>query len=518
MKFLEYLTILLFVVSCGKTDDTYNKLKQIDALLYEESDLVADSLLNSIGNDELDTPEKINYYNLLKTGLKYRMGNREQTDSLINICIDFYSKNGDKEKLAMSLFYHASIDWNLDDENILLELKRAEALAESVHNYGLMAKIYSAITNYVGNSTEFEMALKYSQLELYAAKKTENKWLVVYAYINLLTAYNVMDKPDSALYYARQCEAYLPDLLPHYKAYVYSNLGELYIGINDSLAEAYLKKSIEYEPLPQTYTSLAEIYNAYGKQQSAKEMWDEATDEAWPKLEAEILEAKAAMEYENGNLSECINTLKDKENALTEFYESKLQNKVLELESKYDIDLYHQKVRNRTLLVLLLIVVLVFMHRIRVRSIENRRVNAELDYQKTKNSVVLYERRIAELQKSKTAEVSVLKDKNNKLKAKIQNNLQHGHDLYDQLVRGESPINWSDYDLLCLFDFVSTIGPEFILSLDSDYTGLNNQQKLFLLVSDFLGKSDYEVCQMFGLEKQSFHNKRYRIAKKRIAA
>jgi len=61
MKFLKYLTILLFVVSCGKTDDTYNKLKQIDALLYEESDLVADSLLNSIGSNELDTPEKVNY-------------------------------------------------------------------------------------------------------------------------------------------------------------------------------------------------------------------------------------------------------------------------------------------------------------------------------------------------------------------------------------------------------------------------------------------------------------------------
>jgi hypothetical protein len=518
MKFLKYLTILLFVVSCGKTDDTYNKLKQIDALLYEESDLVADSLLNSIGGDELDTPEKVNYYNLLKTGLQYRMGNHEQTDSLINICIDFYSKNGDKEKLALSYYYRAHVNWRTYNDSVMLDLKRAETQVEATKNYCLMAKIYSALAIFVGNKRESTSALKYSQKEMETAKKSGNEWSIVYAAINLSITYKTLGHRDSALYYALQSEHYAQDLLPDYKSYVYNTLGSLYVGDNDSLAEVYLKKSLECKPIPQTYTALAKIYNASGDQQAAKDMWNKATDGAWPELEAEIFEAKAAMEYENGNLSECINTLKDKEKALTEFYESKLQNKVLELESKYDIDLYHQKVRNRTLLVLLLIVVLVFMHRIRVRSIENRRVNAELDYQKTKNSVVLYERRIAELQKSKTAEVSVLKDKNNKLKAKIQNNLQHGHDLYDQLVRGESPINWGDYDLLCLFDFVSTIGPEFILSLDSDYTGLNNQQKLFLLVSDFLGKSDFEVCQMFGLEKQSFHNTRYRIAKKRIAA
>ncbi|MBQ4230079.1 MAG: hypothetical protein II671_00845, partial [Salinivirgaceae bacterium] len=69
-----------------------------------------------------------------------------------------------------------------------------------------------------------------------------------------------------------------------------------------------------------------------------------------------------------------------------------------------------------------------------------------------------------------------------------------------------------------LFDFVSTIGPEFILSLDTDYTGLNAQQKLFLIASDFLKKQDHELCAIFNLGKDSLRNKRYRIAKKRIAA
>lgn len=110
MKKLFFLSLLLlFVISCDHSNDTYNKLKRIDALLYEEQDMVTDSLLNSIKPEELDTPEKTMYYNMLKTGVKYRMGERQQNDSIISRCIDYYEKNGDKEKLAMSVFFEPAL-------------------------------------------------------------------------------------------------------------------------------------------------------------------------------------------------------------------------------------------------------------------------------------------------------------------------------------------------------------------------------------------------------------------------
>lgn len=490
-------------------------------MLYEVPNETPDSLLNSIKPEELDTPEKKMYYNLLKTGVKYRMGERKQNDSIISQCVDFYEKNSDKEKLAMSIFYKANINYELDNEIILLDLKRAATLAESTGNYGLMAKTYSGLTVFVGNSGEPQLALKYAQKEVAAAKKSEKEALLVYAYLELAITYRMLGIQDSALFYAKQSEAYVKNTQPIYKAHIYNNLGSLFIGSNDSLAEVYLKKSLDNTPLSQTYKSLADIYEARGDQQSASDMWNNAIKNSNFAQRAKVFDAMASSEYKKGNFEECCNALINKDKNLTDFYEWRLKNKTSELESKYNLSLYQQKVRNQIIIavfaVVLIAVVLVFLYHSRMRRIESKRTELELNYEKAKNTLALMEKRIADLEtdkKSKTSELTVLKSKTEKLKKKIQNNLQHGHDLYDKLKNDESTINWTDEDVLCVIDYISTIYPGFVLSLDSDYQGLNTQQKLFVIAMDLFNKDIDTMCSMFALEKQSYYTKRYRIKQK----
>lgn len=526
MKKLFFLSLLLlFVISCDHSDDTYNKLKRIDALLYEEQDMVTDSLLNSIKPEELDTPEKTMYYNMLKTGVKYRMGERQQNDSIISRCIDYYEKNGDKEKLAMSVFFRACINYNIDDENNMLDFKRAATLAESTGNYGLMAKTYSGLTVYAGNSGESQLSLKYAQKGVAAAKKSEKEDLLVYAYMELSIAYNALDVKDSALFYAKQSELYVNNLQPIYKAYIYYNIGSLLRNSNDSLSEAYLKKSISCEPLSQAYNLLADIYETRGDRQSAFEMWDNALKNSNYIQRAKIFDAMASSEYKKGHFEECCNALINKNKNLTDFYEWKLKNKASELEGKYNLDLYQQKNRNRIIILVfaavLLIIVLTFLHHIRVHRIESEKMEMEKNYEKSKNTLALMERRIIELEtdkKSKTSELTILKNKTEKLKKKIQNNIQRGHDLYDILNNNESTINWTDNDIFCILDYISTIYPGFILSLDTDYQGLNAQQKLFVIATDLLNKDDKTLCDIFALEKQSLYTKRYRIKQKMVTS
>ena len=526
MKKLCFLPFLLYlVVSCNQSDDTYNKLSQIDALLYEEQDIMADSLLNNIKSEELDTPEKTMYYNMLRTGVKYRMGERKQNDSIINKCVDYYEKKGDIEKLAMSIFTRACINYNIDDENNMIDFKRAATLAESTGNHGLMAKTYSGLTVYTGDSGEPQLSLMYAQKGVAAAKKSEKEALLVYAYLELSIAYKTLDVKDSALFYAKQSELYINDLQPIYKAYIYYNLGSLFRNSNDSLAEAYLKQSLSCEPLPQAYNSLADIYQARGDQQSASDMWNNAIKNSNFFQRTKVFDAMASSEYKKGNFEECCNALINKNKNLVDFYEWKLTNKALELENKYNLSLYKQKIRNRIIIAVfaavLLIVILSFLYHMRVRRIENERMVMEMNYEKSKNTLALMERRIVDLEtdkKSKTSELTVLKSKTEKLKKKIQNNIQHGHDLYDKLNNNESTINWTDNDMLCVFDYISTIYPDFILSLDTDYKGLNSQQKLFVIATDLLNKDDNTLCDIFALEKQSLYTKRYRIKQKTVAA
>ena len=146
-------------------------------------------------------------------------------------------------------------------------------------------------------------------------------------------------------------------------------------------------------------------------------------------------------------------------------------------------------------------------------------MKTELEFGKAKGALAVLESRIAGLESEKDSnskELAELKEQAGELKAKILQNLQHGHDLYDKLLRKESVIAWSDFDILCMLDFMSTINHEFVAILDNDYKELNASQKLFLTVDYLMNKEDGIVGKMLGLEKQSLWNKRYRIEKKRV--
>lgn len=513
------------ILSCSHKNETYYRLETIEKLLYEEEDSAAQLAIDEIEYNELDTPDKTAYYNLLKSLLQYRTNKENHNDSLINISLDYYKSISNTERLAYAYFYRALITLTEYEEQCLLDLKEAEKLATKSGNYVLLTKIYSALATYNGNSYEYKEALRYSKKNLQYAQKSNNENLIAYADINLAILYVKLGQNDSALVYALEGEKYSEKLDTYYKAYIYSTLGTLYIDKDDVLAEKYLRKSLEYEKFPQTYVCLSMVLSNCGDKLGASNLWDEAIKSAYDELKIDILRAKAEYEYETDDIDACYSTMLIKDSTLADYYEWKLNNKVLEIEKKYDNNLLKQRFKNQlivlSVIVIAAIVILVLLHRIRVRSIESKRMESELHYKKSKSMLVLLEERISNLErdkKNKSKELLVLKEKAEIIKTEIMQNLQHGHDLYDKLRFGESIADWSDFDVLCLLDFVSTINPDFAFGLENDYENLSSNQKLFLVVSNLLGKKDHEICQMFGLEKHSLYNKRNRIARKRIAA
>jgi uncharacterized membrane-anchored protein YhcB (DUF1043 family) len=310
------------------------------------------------------------------------------------------------------------------------------------------------------------------------------------------------------------------------------------------LAELYLKQSLECEPLPQTYKSLAEIYNVRGDQQSAADMWNRAIDGAWPALQSEILNAKAISEYEKNNYAECCNTLKEREKALIVSYNSKLENKTLELEKKYDYDLQQQRFKNRMalagLLAVFITVVALFLHHIKVRRLENEKLveqsekiklseqnerlekelaQMELEFTRSKELLKKLEERQRMLEndkKSTSREVTVLKKKIADIKAEIQKNMEKGFVLYNDIVSDKSPNNWTKENFLFFFEYFSTVNGKFLDSLETEYSHLAPLQKIFLIADGYLHKDDDSLCKIFALEKQSLYNRRSRIAHKRF--
>ena len=527
MNRLKIGILFLFAVnfSCTENDDTYQKLEQVEALSYDFNYSSAQKLLNEIDIENINTDRLSAFYNLLKAEIQYRCEGIQRNDSLINISINYYQNSNDKERLAAAYYIRALLFLADNNASVLEDLKNAESLIDKIENIKLKKRIYTGLTAYYGDCDEFPLSLKYARKEYECAKKIRDKKTTAYTLLNLSVNYDRTGNKDSAKWCILECEKLIDQLEPNYLAYLYYGLGSVYSESDIKMAEEYLKKSIELGALPQSYKLLSDVYMRDGKMQMAKDLWAKVMQMPWDEFKIGVLDAKLEYDYQNHNFEEYRNTQRAKSEATKRYYETRLQNKADELSRKYDIDLYSHKVRSRiinmVLITFLVVAILIFIHFIRVRRIAGEKVELELNYEKSKSRLALMEKRIADLEsdkKSKTTELAILKNKSEKLKERLQNNLLHGHDLYDRLEQHESPINWTNDDLLCLFDFVATVNPDFILSLDSDYNGLNAQQKLFLIADDFLKKNDYELCNMFNLGKDSLRNKRYRIKQKTVTA
>lgn len=526
MRFFRFFILLMAMaaVSCSHRSETYRQLVQVDSVLFANFPDSAKSLLRGITPEtEADSA----YYNILKTQTDYLLHITEYDFSHINYSINYYQKHCNTQKLANAYYYKAMIDVDHDlltKETVLL-LKEAEKLSEETIDNALKYKICSALAYSNGTLGNYDESLKYAKKEYLFARKLNNNSDIAYGLLRLSTNYERCGMLDSSKYYINECNKLVQYINNDDKAFVYSLLGESYMSTDIDSAQHYFIRTLEHKKSSIAYQNLMEIYFAKNDSATAKLYRDSALMLAWNKGKIAIYAELAQKYYDNSD----IENLKNVTDQILSTHEDILaedQNKfLLEMQRKFDFELQRQKFRSRVaftvLFCVLVVAVLVLLYRIRVRRIENRRIAAELKYNKTQKELALTEERIATLQtdkKSSAMELAALKRKVEALRDTMRQNIQQGRKMYDELCVNASPLGWSDSDLLCLFDYLSTLAPEFVSRLDTDYDGLNNGQKLFVIVEQYLKKSDFEICQMFGLEKSSLYNKRNRIVKKRVSA
>ena len=524
MKPFRIVLVLLLAAcfSCSKKNEVYRQLVEVDSVLYANYPDSAKTLLRVIAPQ--NTADSA-YYNILKTQTDYLLHATEYDFKDINFSINYYQKHHDAQKLANAYYYKAMIDVDHDlltKETVLL-LKEAEKLSEETSDNNLKNKICSALAYSNGILGNYEESQKYAKKEYHYAKKLNNNRDIAYGLLRLSECYERCGLMDSSKLCINECNKLVKYINEDDKAIVYSLLGESFLRTNTDSAQKYFLAALRHKKMSSAYYNLMKLFFAKNEPATAKLYCDSALSLAWNKQKIGIY-AELAQKY-----FDCkdINGLKNATDQIVSTHEKILdydKNKfILELQRKYDLDLYQQKIRSRVIISLLagvlLGAVLVLLHRIRVRRVDNQRMKAELNYSKAKNTLALLEERIAVLEsdkKSKTKELTLLKEKTGNLKNEIQANLQHGHDLYDRLLRKETVIAWSDFDILCMLDFLGTINQEFVASLDNDYKDLNTSQKLFLTVDFLMEKEDSVVGKMLSLERQSLRNKRNRIAKKRV--
>ena len=526
---LSVVALLLATISCSHKSETYKLLVEVDSLALGHHN--NDSALKILRNIEPKGKEESAYYNILKAAATFRGENPVKSFSGINASIQYYTDNYDARKLAYAYYYKSIIFINKDSlkREMITLFKNAEQHALTTTDSHLLDRVYSGLTFTNSTFAEKDEALKCAHKELAYAQKLNDSHYKTTALMHLaLIHYYMTHNADSVAYYIRQCEALADDADSEIKYYIYNYIGQTLMQNNPSSAKQYFTNALKYNKQTEAYLNLAKTLAAEKNYEEALKYCDSALL-IKPSLASreETYRLMAEYYYQDNDIKQYKRITDVLINTNAELSQYKENRKLLELQQKFDFEKqrtdYEKKIHGLVGILGLtafMSLIIFLLHRIRIRQTENNQMASELRYEKLKSNLVLFEGRIAELEtekKSHSKEMMVLKNKAENQRLAMLKNLQHGRELYESMNRCESPANWSDYDTLCLFDFITTFDSDFAEMLEFGYDNLNTSQKLFMVADKLMKKDDIDIFRMFNLNKDSLRNKRNRIAKKRIA-
>lgn len=144
--FLFSIAIIFILCSCDYNNETHKKLVLADTLLYQTKNDSAMKVLKSINTEDLKDESNRAYYNLLMTQTRHVLYMTPMPDSIINGCIEYYTKHYDAEKLAKAYYYNGIILTNKNNyQKAINSLKRGEPHAKNPrikYLYIILQKIF----------------------------------------------------------------------------------------------------------------------------------------------------------------------------------------------------------------------------------------------------------------------------------------------------------------------------------------------------------------------------------------
>ena len=184
------ITLLFVQLIVGCTGSSYVSeiLSRAEGLMSEHPDSAL-QILKSLDRESIKGEKELADYAFLLTKAQYKNYIDAKNDSLIQISVIYYEKQGMKKELSESLLLKGSIETaNRSYSDAMLTLQKAAEIGESLGDYYLLGQIYSNLYNICQwgyNADEVSFAEK--ALEYY--RKTGDNYYIIDAQSNLGAAY-----------------------------------------------------------------------------------------------------------------------------------------------------------------------------------------------------------------------------------------------------------------------------------------------------------------------------------------
>lgn len=539
--------VLFAIASCHRQSDTYITLENVNGLLRQDENDSATVVFYRIAPNSIQTEEETAYYNLLKTIIDYRNYADITSDSVILISVNYYRKTNNKYKLAVSQYYRGAILSELDNyTDAIPALKEAEDLAENFDDPMLLGNIYRELTVLNCSASQIELAIEYAQKQCNAMQKTTNKKWIAYAYLHLAIIYSNIGQSDSAKTYLDKCLLIADKINSEDKAYVNNYIGEQLMATDTTTAKMFFQKALTFNHFPESYINLSKLYYNNGDTSTAKAYTDSALTTAWPELKIKILESIADEKMHNNDIhqyaavTQLIINIKDSIN------EADKERKTLEFQKKYDFDKQEAKNRER-IIIMVTIIVLILMssyllylrHKSKLETIENEKnkettekailaqQNAELEMEllslQKKNTDMSYiisinKNKIKQLESEgsiRDTELQNLKTQMEKAQSIQQEIISKGMSVMQKIEKNE-PKNWTQQDFSYGIIYYESLNPNVIYETELEYDSLTTFEKFFIILDKYLEKDDNQIAQILSISAVTVRTRRSKIKSKKI--
>lgn len=283
------------------------------------------------------------------------------------------------------------------------------------------------------------------------------------------------------------------------------------------LAKVYLKKAIDTGNLSGAYYALANIYLREDSTEKANEMWEQALYRTRNTLMSTI-----RIDIFNTMRQQCMER-KDYEraNALADsamawqkrYYDTQQQERLNEIQAKYDKKVAEQEILNKVYGWGLVIVGIGGLLIIGLGYYSYRGMKTAKQLAETQAEMALYTQKAKELEASgeqNSKEVARLNRKISELQQRQAGILANGKRLYDALQEGATTVRWGKADFTDFIEYYKLKDLAYVNDLQTDYDRLSPKY-MFFSILQHEGRSDDEIMRIMGISESTMRSTRSRI-------
>jgi tetratricopeptide (TPR) repeat protein len=518
---LSFILTTMLLLGCQSKNDAVEQLVLTDSLLIQDMVDSAKVIIGDISLKNMDSKEDSAYYYLVQTETNYRKRIPMESEFGINYSLSYYETINDNEKLARALFYKGVTTFNKNRiQQTIHLLKQAEELAEKTNNLLLKHKIYDKLSYYNGDLYEYELSKRYALKALDISRKIKSKKRQSAALLYLFTCYFETGQKDSALICANQCSSLLSLQDSINLPYLFFDFGRIYEKDDPQLAKAYLKKAIAIKGIPNAYNTLANIYLREDSTEKANDMWEQALyrtrNSLMNTMRIDIFNAMRQQAMEHGDYRQA-NALADSAaNWMKQYYEVQQQDRLAEIQAKYDKKVAEQELWNKVYGWGLVIVVIGGLLITGLGYYSYQGMKAAKLLAETQAETALYTQKVKELEASgqaNTKEVARLNRKINELQQRQAGILANGKRLYDALQEGAITVRWGKADFTDFIEYYKLKDLAYVNDLQTDYDRLSPKY-MFFAILEHEGRTDEEIMHIMGIGESTMRSTRSRINSK----